>query len=592
MNIGNDYFDMTDFSQTTTNNIIVELYEYNHYTVTFKRDISYMIVDYSYECTSDDNIHQSINLTLHVETDEQWWFMPRENKMREWIRYRDDSHEHLDKWSIHWIRQCYHVVKTYTNNDTGEVSKIDLGYFIPINDDYNYSPTDGTLNISLSGMSVLLTKEHGGGVVSDNILTCIIDRETHSYKNIYLPTSLSFEEGLSINSDLIFNIAKGDVGTLEKPGGYTNYSYPIPIKWAYIGQGQKIWTLPYDMDFDNDIGRADMLQEVIDLAFEGATFWIDEDRVLNVSSKPILRDGIEMFWREYGNLFLSESSTYSDDNFYNIVEVFGKDNNSYAICDWSSLDGLDKWSVRKQTISDDTLQSDEECYARAQWECYKSRYGHQTWTITLADMYIPKFNKPSKIVGKRIEYTTVEGDTNLFFLNKLSCSDNKWTMELSLFRPLYETEMLQMERQLRDPVIYSHEIIDNKYIRLYVTGEDIQEGLVKIYNSYNHSEIHSFGLFCKESCNVASNGIDKYVDIEIQGNGTYHFYATLYNPLKLDSGMIDDFYTVTVDLPVPEKPDLDPYPHPPIYDEGGHKPYLLDSQLRILTDADGNALTI
>ena len=581
--IGSDYFDMTEFPQAQTTNIIVELYEYSHYDIKFVKDISDMVVDYSYDCTSDDNIHQTASLTLHVETDDQNWFMKRENKMREWV---DESSGNLRSTS--WTKICYHLVKTYTNNNTGEFKKLELGYFVPTSDDYSYSPTDGTISISLSGLSALLTKEKGGGVVTYTETKITIDPETHEQVEMTLPVTLSIAEGLSIDGDLIYNMA---MGAASHDITFMNYTAPIPLKWGQTGNGQKLWRLPYDLEFDNDIGRADELQQLMDMAFEGATFWVDEDRVLNMSSKPTTRGGVELYWREYGNLFLSESSSYSDDNYYNITEVYGKDNNCYAICDWSHLDGGTTHFARKQVISDDTLQSNKECYARARWECYKARYGHQTWTVTIADRYISKFNKPSKIVGKRVEYTTVDGDTNLFFLNKLSYSGNKWTMELSLFRPLYETDMKQYAVQLHTPEIYSHEIIDNKYIRLYVTGEDIENAIVKIYATDPYGVDGASAGFRTESCLVADNGVDKYVDIEIKGNGTYKFDAALYSPNYLDSGLTSQWYTVTVDLPVSVRPDTNPYPHP-IFDEGGHEPYLLDGHMRVLTDGNGNALTI
>lgn len=581
--IGSDYFDMTEFPHGQTTNIIVELYEYSHYDIKFVRDISKMVVDYSYDCTSDDNIHQTASLTLHVETDDQNWFMKRENKMREWV---DESSGNLRSTS--WTKICYHLVKTYTDDNTGEVNKLELGYFVPTSDDYSYSPTDGTISISLSGLSALLTKEKGGGVVTYTETKITIDPETHEQVEMTLPVTLSIAEGLSIDGDLIYNMA---MGAAAQDITFMNYTAPIPLKWGQTGDGQKLWQLPYDLDFDNDIGRADELQQLMDMAFEGGTFWVDEDRVLNMSSKPTTRGGVELYWREYGKLFLSESSSYNDDGYYNITEVYGKDNNYYAICDWSHFDGGTTHYARKQIISDDTLQSNEECYARARWETYKARYGHQTWTVTIADRYIRKFNKPSKIVGKRVEYTTVDGDTNLFFLNKLSYSGNKWTMELSLFRPLYETDMKQYAVQLHTPEIYSHEIIDNKYIRLYVTGEDIESAIVKIYATDPYGVDGASAGFRAESCLVADNGVDKYVDIEIKGNGTYKFDAALYSPNYLDSGLTSQWYTVTIDLPVPVRPDLNPYPHP-IFDEGGHEPYLLDGRMRVLTDGNGNILTI
>lgn len=581
MRIGSSYIKLDKFPQSQTTNIIVQMCEYSHYNIFFIKDISDKVIDYSYDCTSDDNIHQTASLTLHVEPDDQTWFMKRENKMREWV---DGSSGNV--CSVSWTKICYHLIKTYTNDNTGEVNKIDLGYFVPTSDDYSYSPTDSTISISLSGLSALLTKEKGGSVVTYTETKITIDPETHEEVEMTLPVTLSVAEGLSIDGNLIFNMA---MGAAAQDITFMNYTAPIPLKWGQVGYGQKLWQLPYDLEFEADTGRADELQQLMDMAFEGGTFWVDEDRVLNMSSKPTTRGGCELYWRDYGALFLSESSSYNDDGYYNITEVYGKDNNYYAKCDWSNLDGGITHFARKQIISDDTLQSNEECYARARWETYKARYGHQTWTVTIEDKYIKKFNKPSKIVGKRVEYTTVDGDTNLFFLNKLSYSGNKWTMELSLFRPLYEVELekyegkdlpewKRYENQLAQPQIYGHEIIDDKYIRLYVAGEDIyRASIIKIYDSSGFKG--------------EGNASDGYVDIEIKGNGTYKFDAALYSPNYLDSGLTSQWYTVTVDLPVPVRPDTNPYPHP-IFDEGGHKPYLLDGRMRVLTDGNGNALTI
>ena len=581
--IGSDYFDMTEFPNTS-NNIIVELYEHGHYSIDFYADISDMVVDYSYDCTSDDNIHQTASITLHVETDDQNWFMRRENKMREWI---DESNGYTIR-STTWRNIIYHLVKTYTNDDTGEISKIDLGFFTPVSNDYSYSPTDGTVTISLSGLSALLTKEHGGGVVTATETKRTLNPETHTWVEMTLPLTLSVAKGVNIDGKLIYDLA---MGSASQDISFLNYTVPIPLRWGYIGDGQKIWQLPYDLDFDADIGRADELQQIMDLAFEGATFWVDEDRVLRMSSKPTHRGSCALFWSDYGKLFLSESSSYDDSDYYNITEVYGKDNNCYGKCDWSHLDGGITHYARKQIISDDNLQTNEECEARARWECYKGRYGHQTWTVTIADRYIRKFNKPSNIVGRCVEYTTVDGDTNLFFLNKLSYSSNKWTMELSLFRPLYETNMKQYDEQLHTPEIYNHEIIDNKYIRIYVTGEDIENAIVKLYVTDPYELSDSANGFRVESCLIADNGVDKYADIEIKGNGTYRIDAALYSPFYLDSGKTVQFYEVNVNLPVPVRPNTSPYPIP-IFDEGGHAPYLLDGNMRILTDENGNPLTI
>lgn len=556
------------------------MYEYSAWQINFYKDISDMVIDYSYDCTSEDNTHQTASITLKVSTDDQGWFMKRENKMREWI---DDSNMSFN--SISNCRYAYHLTKQYHNQD-GNVNEIDLGFFVPVSDEYSYDATTGTITISLSGLSILLTKEHGGGVVTYTNTTTTVDPETHERKSMTLPVTLSISEGVSIDSDLLYEVA---MGSNNHDVSFLNQSAPIPIQWAEIGNGQKIHIVPYDLDFDADISRADMLGEIMEIGFEGATYWINENRVLQMSSKPTKRGGVALYWRDYAELFLSENSSYDDSGLYNITEVYGKDNAYYAICDESLLDGNLAFGARKQVLTFSELQSNEECLERAKWENYKARYGHQSFTVTICDKYIPKFNRPSSyLVGKIIEYTTVDGDTNIFFLNKLSYSSNKWTMELKLFKPLYRYDSTNEERhktQLEIPQIYKHEIIDNQYLRLYVTGEDIQSGIIKIYTGVSD--------FIGESCLVAENGIDKYIDIPITRNGLFQFEAALYSPYYEDSGLSQIY---NVDINIKSKPimaDPDPYPHPNMFEpEDSHEPYLTTPSRKTITTSDGVNITI
>lgn len=578
-----NHFDMKKFTHNTTNSIVVEIYHYNSVDVDFVDDISDMIVDYSYDCTSTDNIHMTASLTLNADIFETRQKLKRENKINTW--YDEVS---TSVMSVGYMHYCFHLVKTYTDNDTNVTNQIDLGYFIATDYSFNYSATTNEISISLSGLSVLLTKEYGGTVFTFRKSAEIdyinpITQKTEK-RIMTLPTTISIDKDTPINGTMLYDLAKGSNRKSDELQ-YLNSTTAIPIKWAITGDGQRLNYLAEDMDFDADISRADELQEVMDYAFVDGTFWVDEDRVLNMSSRPPKRGYAEMLWKHYGQLFLTENSSYNDSDYYNVTEVYGKDNEYYAVYEDCDLNEVYQYT-RKQIITDDTLLSNEECYDRAVWETYKSMSGHQTWTVTLADGYIPQFDKPSKIVGKRVEYTTVDGDTNLYLLNKLSYSSNTWTMELTLFKPIYEEDIKSFDDRLRVPKIYAHEIIDNKYIRLYVTGEDIEYGLIKLY--YN-----TWGALKAQSCNIADNGINKYIDVEITDNGVYSFYASLYSPYYYDSGLnLGHPYQVTVNIPNAERKDTDPYPHPPMYDdEGGHLPYLLNSQLQVLTDNEGNYLT-
>lgn len=587
--INQDHLTLKEFSHNITTNIVVEVYSYNNKAMTLADDISNMVVDYSYNCTSTDNIHMTANLTLNTDLLITRPWLKLENKLR--TEYAETLPN--GAWNIgdmilrDYYHYCFRLIKTYTDNDTNETNQIDLGYFVATDYSLNFESTTNEITLNLSGFSVLYTKEYGGTVFTMRVGRYVeyIDPKTlkTSTRLMTLPTTLAIEKGTRITPTMLFDTAMGSNRTsgILRP---LNSVTAVPLTGAWIDYGQRVDYIAEDMDFDADISRGDQLQEIMDYAFTDGTFWVDENRILHMSSRPPDRGGVELFWKDYGELFLTENTSYNDSGYYNITEVYGRDNEYYGLYEGEIFNnGETLIFTRKQIICDDTLLSDEECYDRAVWETHKSLNGHQTWTITISDNYIKQFNKPSLIVGERVEYTNVDGDTNLYLLNKLSYSSNTWTMELILFKPMYEKMTTDFSDVLLRPTIYSHEIIDNKYIRLYVTGEDIENGLVKIFYK-------NYDTFRCESCKVVENGSDRYVDIEITGNGKYYFFASLYSPYYYDSGRSDS-YLVTVEIPE-ERKDTDPYPHPPMYeDEGGHLPYLLNSQLQILTDNDGNCLT-
>ena len=576
--ISDNYFDTKHFPKNSTNNIICKMYDYSSLGVLFNRDISDKIIDYSYECDSAGNIRQTASITIKVDTNDDTWYMRRENKMFEWIN--DDK----SIQALTWAPQIYQLIKTYQCGDddsANQPKELNLGYFIPTSDGYNFDSTTGTLSINLQGLSTLLSKEYGGSVLTARVGTTYIDSDTHKPITKMFPLTMSIDEGVAIDSQMFYELAMGGYG---HSAGIFNITAQIPLKKdVIIEYGQKLYNTPYDIDFDADVGRADMIQEVIDTAFEGAVYWIDENRYLRISSKPETRGNLVAHWRDYCELFISESISYDDSNFFNVTEVYGKDNNYYAICDESHLDGGYAGVVRKQILQFDELTSVEECQERANWENYKARYGRQNLSVTLADRYIPQFTNPSSKVGKTIEYTTVDGDTNLYFLNKLSYSHNTWTMDLSIFKPLYNTVNIRSRYTLSKPFIVKHEVIDNSILRLYISGEDINYGAVKIY-------VDDVAAPTFRSVSVKTLGNYKIADVPISENGTYYCYASLYSPFYEDSPIngkesaLTTFMTayeaVVTEIKYNDNEhiDNDPYPHP------------IETKNDYLTDENGNAL--
>lgn len=395
------YFKKKLYPHIVTTKLQVEIYKYTPYVVTFLRDISCQVVDYSYDCDCSASPRQTASITLHVEKDDQSWYMRRENKMREWY---DGNGTH----SVTWMPLLYKLTKLYEydSNTRKEPVKIELGFFVPTDNTYNYDSTTGNVQINLSGMSVSFTKEYGGGVTTLRIGKEYRDPDTHEMVTEVLPTTLGIDEGTSIDGNLFYRLAMGSY-TNDSPNLRIE-SMPVPIVRAQV-EGQELWDIPYDLEFDADISVQDMFDQVLELGWRGQTpsLWVDENRVLRVNTKPITRGGsLVMNWKDYQDLVMSENISYNDSGWYNITEVYGKDNSVYAVCEEYELDMAD--FPRKQVITDSDLQTVEECQKRADWENYKSRYGRMSISVTLVDSYIPQFNNPSLIVGQLIEYTTVD----------------------------------------------------------------------------------------------------------------------------------------------------------------------------------------
>lgn len=572
------YFDKKLYLHNLTTKLQVEIYKYTPYVVTFLRDVSRQVVDYSYDCDCSASPRQTASITLHVDKDDQSWYMRRENKMREW---NDGNAAH----SVTWMPLLYKLTKIYRydSKPAKEPAKIELGYFIPTDDSYTYDSTTGTIQINLSGMSAAFTKEYGGGVTTLRIGKEYRDPDTHEMVEKVLPTTLGVDEGTSIDGNLFYRLAMGSniaESSYHTPPNLRIESMPVPIVRAQI-DGQELWDIPYDLEFDADICVQDMYDQILELAYKGQepSLWVDENRVLRVNTKPIARGSLIMSWREYKDIVISENISYNDSGWYNITEVYGKDNSVYAVCEEHHLDmGL---FPRKQVITDSDLQTAEECQTRANWENYKSRYGRMSISVSLIDSYIPQFNNPSLAVGQLIEYTTIDGDTNLYFLNKLSNSSENWSMELSLFRPLYNTDDIRYKQTLAIPTIYNHEVINNNgsyFLRLYVKGDDIGLGAVKIYAGISST-------FIGESADTdgtytlpwRDENAYKIVDIPITNNKTYQFTAALYSPWYEDSGLSDVYTANVTEITVPAiTTDPDPYPHPhPFIPGGEHRPYIL-----------------
>ena len=414
---------------------------------------------------------------------------------------------------------------------------------------------------------------------------------------------------------------------------------------------------PNGWEFENGVSVMDIAEKILEDKYYEPRLWVDEDRTLWVQPRPAIASTYRYYipYRCYSELVVSEDISMDDSEFYTVVEVYGKDGEYYGVYD-GSFDGFKIqlgntsdsilgnmnaiWSSaipKVQVITDDSIESDEECYQRAIYEAWKCTRGHTKITVKIQDNMIFASWKMSQVVGETfVEYRTMQGNgkTILCNLEKASLSDGVWTWELTPFFSYvpsydylgsgrwqrwktehynewiayrYKTEWLdnnadnditeQEKNTLAKPVILGWELIDGHILRLYITSIDIGLSVVKMYTRGGGST--NFGNFIGES--VDTNGtadlpwgtpcaktiedltdgqhIYKIFDYPITCNGTYAFVCELYSPYHESSTSSPYYIDVTGVYSTDESGEI-------------HAPYLTDEYGRKLTDEVGNKLTI
>lgn len=572
---------------------------YNRFHMERVAEISEYITDYDASYTDGDNICQSASITIKV---------PKDN-YPEWYSQRElytEYHQNLTTgdYGVNWDLHYYELVKEYYFPRTGETQKMRLGYYKVTDTSYSLSATESSVKLTLSGLSCTFQGSYGGNSNRDQVSTIVqitkrhknpdntvsITKENVTIKSLLAPT---IESGTMLSNDLVYQHA---IGSWSKQSSVVDLGYLTPTIAAWCDfNGSKAQTFYEKKDFDANCSRADVLSYIVDNMYVGGRYWIDESLITTTRGKQNLRMPCIAKWRDYGDLFIDEHINYNDSDYYNItvVSATGEINGTKVsyVGRYEDTTATITQGYRVQHIKDDNLQSDEECNARAKLENYNSMWGHENYTITLADNYLDFLNMPSLQVGRTIEYRNTAGFTSAYTIKQISFQTDKIEMVLLPFKPLFpvsDNESVQ-KATLGTPLIVDDELVQingNYYIRLYIQGDDIDYGFVRIYD----------GLidYRGDSRNKDEQG-RYYADIPVTQNGLYSFYAQLESPYFERSGWSGNDYAERVpydvvvnEIIVPaQTEDPDPYPHPNAFEPtDAHEPYITTG-LNTIVDDDG-----
>ena len=215
------------------------------------------------------------------------------------------------------------------------------------------------------------------------------------------------------NFSLLYQIA-----TMQCDWQLNKWKYPIKGFNGTNFMDSHILTSP--LEFDENVTIMDILEKFLEMTLKGYMIWVDEDRRLNIDYRRRTRGECRMTFASYGDLVIDEETSFTDNEFYTATEVYGKDNESYGFFDASGIYNITRFDKtikhfanrkfgeqRKQTIVDNSIETDEEAYKRAVYETYRSTRGHETFTVKLRDDWIPAMGFPSLTVGYPVEYRTM-----------------------------------------------------------------------------------------------------------------------------------------------------------------------------------------
>ena len=123
-------------------------------------------------------------------------------------------------------------------------------------------------------------------------------------------------------------------------------NYRLPLVGYKVPYEDSEWTaksdiFPLGWDFDNGTDVFTVAKTMLSDRYYDPCLWIDEDRNMCVSTIPTFPNTWRqcVYYRDYSELIISEDISINENGVYTAVEVFGKDNEYYGICD-ATLDGF------------------------------------------------------------------------------------------------------------------------------------------------------------------------------------------------------------------------------------------------------------
>lgn len=343
-----------------------------------------------------------------------------------------------------------------------------------------------------------------------------------------------------------------------------------PIKGFQFTSQMDIHTLPHSLEFDIGVSFSDIFDKFLETVLKGYMYWVDENRRLCVDYKPRNRGdhpcGLD--WKDYGDLFIEESISYSEGEYFSATQVLGKDSLYYgfidnavvtsenANIDWDTgmiVMPIDVTGESKvQTMVDNDIESNQEALMRAQFESRKSMMGHEVVTAKIRNDWINGFVNPSLVVGFPIEYRTIAGQTSMMILDKASLSNDVWTFTMHFFHDQNVTEQSR-ERSLAAPTSITT-TVHNNIGTIYISGGD--SGAAEICRIYvtNQNNSGVSGEFFGETARKQSGFVFEF---ELDESVSYQLSAAYYAKDR-DERYISPREYHSFQVHIPERPQ-DPY---------------------------------
>lgn len=286
------------------NKVIYVNIEVKNKSLNTLEEISGVCADFSYSLTSESGIRRTANVSVYIKDDK--------------YKVRQDS--------LFWLDKIFYIQIGYVDNLTGKIKYYPNGYYLITDNGYSYSESDKMLSLTLVDLMSLFNGERGGYLTGQKVA---VYRYGHhplkwytAFDEYNVPYECDENGNKTSNNTIKPNTIRQAVIDIVSDWGKWN-NYKIGDVGDYYNNIYESYEIPYDLEFNSGATIFEVLDKLRNL-YPNWEFFFDTDGYFVYQKIPTgVDDPIILDDQILDGLIISEPSSNSFGNIYNLREVFG-----------------------------------------------------------------------------------------------------------------------------------------------------------------------------------------------------------------------------------------------------------------------------